>query len=448
MERPIISGTETEFAIMVKGHADDRDFRMLSFAEQRRVEEHTEPGVYRTTAGFRSDGSKLATDAGAHTEFSTAEYVDDIWGTVTHEIAGEQIVAAGLNSLVADSHIHSYSLNKRLVDDEGHAWGHHENIGMRSDEIAINESRLALIGVHSATNATYLGAGTVAFWKNGHPVFRVSQKGQHLFQAYDRGTQEDRPVVNLRDDPLAGENWVRVHDITSDSNMSPWSIWMGLGTDAIVLQLPKPRRALLESTTFAKVAQMVARDPTLKRPIDVKKSKQILPLDLQFRLVEMATDFDDREGLQDQLKPVLAEWQRVVDDLRAGRTLELLDRVEWIAKKTLMERYIAKHKGEPQDNVIIGLHDLDYVWDEISERGTGMKLRKGIWAKWTPEPAAVKHAKTTPPPTRAKIRGDHVKNSKGKLDVGWDGIKDAHGRVLPLLDPIVSKLSEVQDSWY
>jgi hypothetical protein len=316
---------------------------------------------------------------------------------VANEIAGERIVEATLQKLVAAGRIYDYKLNKRVADHNGQTWGHHENYTVRAGSLSINKAKLALLGIHLATRNIWAGAGGLQKTIKV-PTFYVAQKAIGLGCDFSPNTTSfNKPVVNLRNEPLADpEKWARVHVTSGDANMSPWSIWMSLGTTSIVLRLIEngvDLPGLRTGTNLVSVSNQVAEDHTLKRTIELQSGRRVKPIHIQVALVETALKLQEAGIFTLEEKAVLAQWQQVLDDLEADPNLAL-DRVEWLNRKHLLANCQGSKAGKP---LIQKLCDVDMLCDEISERSIGLRLRNGAWQPWMPAETEIVRAVTEPP---------------------------------------------------
>src|SRR5205085_12391590 len=68
--------------------------------------------------------------------------------------------------------------------------------------------------------------------------YQISQRAQHVsVDVSHRVRFGGRPILNLRDEPLAGGRYRRLHIIIGDANRSQYPTALKLGTTALVAQL-------------------------------------------------------------------------------------------------------------------------------------------------------------------------------------------------------------------
>jgi hypothetical protein len=451
-DQPRITGTEMEWAIWKNEGAADSNLLVPLGNMGNLVTRHLPENVWSTgVIGFLSNGARYYRDFGEHVEYATPEDTS-FWGTVTNEIAGEQIVRASLQALVEEKILKSYILSKQLIDDNGKTWGHHENYLVSSKNVEITPQKLALLGIHLATRNIFTGAGGVIRHGKNKTSFSVSQKAVGLHTDFSGNTAKDKPVVNLRDEPHAGPEWKRVHVTSGDANMSPWAMWMSLGTTSIVLRLIESRISLKElalppAFTLTALAKQVARDTSLRSNVKLANREIKTPLGIQESLLEAAHKYRSMMGLPDEESQVLDEWERIISDLKRGPIEATADRVEWVARLYMLTTEQARLEGLPSQEIMERILKVDKLWGEIGPRGLGEKLRQGTWNTWMPSETKVEAAITTPPTTtRATVRGDFIKRTKGHQSVDWASASCKDNRKVKLAPyqtdtpPILTKL--------
>ncbi len=383
---------------------------------------------------YLSNGSRMYIDSGDQLEYCTPEETS-FWGTVKNELAGEAICRDTYDNMVADSRhpLTAYKFNKRLIDDEGYTAGHHENYSSETDtNLEINAERLSLLGLHLATRNIYLGEGYARTIK-GVIDLRMAQKAPNVHLDYNKGTTGgSKPIVNLKQEPLANSRqYRRVHVTSGDANMSPWAMWMTVGTTSIVLRLIEQSYDSINiqpQITLVQMAKLVSSDLEFTQKIPLHFRSAMTAGEIQQEIVNRACIYHEKEGLSKQEIAVLDEWQRALDDLKTDPT-RLEDRSSGIAKLMLIDDYRYKLQGKhlSKEKVAQKLIILDKLWDEISDRGIGLKYRQTKWAAWMPSQDEIQKAILNPPQnTRAKIRGDLIRDHwpqiRGGGKANWDVI--------------------------
>ena len=68
--------------------------------------------------------------------------------------------------------------------------------------------------------------------------FQISQRADYIVNDFFEWVQQNRAIVNTRDEPLADPNqYRRIHFLLGDSNMAEVATALKLGTTGLVLQL-------------------------------------------------------------------------------------------------------------------------------------------------------------------------------------------------------------------
>lgn len=444
MQQRILS-TEMEYGLLVKPGAgvdfhnpDDQD----NYRPRIRplVDRYT-PGYLKSINDFYSNGSRLYVDVGTHIEYCGPEDIT-IEGAVANEIAGERIVSETLDNAKQANYLADYRLNKRVIDDEGTTWGHHENY-LAPNSILIRKDYIAIMGLHLATINLFTGSGVVISPRAKEPLtFAISQKSLGINCDYSSDTTKDKPVINLRMEAHSDQNkWTRVHVTSGDANMSPWAMRMRLGTTALVLRLIengyKAKHFDLD-ISFCQVMRQVALDTSLKKSVKLKSGKSIRPLNIQERFISAIRQLSETSEIPEEELDILSMWEQAHADLERDPAL-LADRADWVAKKQILESYMDRHDSDWQDPIVAG---LDKKWDELSPDGYGLKLRETRWKQWMPPDELIAKRQIMPPDsTRAAIRGKYIRlfaDKNNSSTVNWSYIRH-EGTDYQLRDPFATK---------
>lgn len=402
-----ITGTEMEWGIVSKTNAQDSSWEIFDPLNYHL--DYLPRGLYNLKS-FLSNGGRYYIDYGEHIEYCTPED-SSYWNTVINEIAGERILLYTLDSLIEKEFIIDYRARKSLVDDIGNSWGHHESYLCAANKININEDSLQLLGLHMATRNVWAGAGNFLGLNKRKIDFEVSARAARLDMDYENQTTVHKPVINLRNESLSDVVWNRVHVTSGDANTSPWAMWMSLATTSIVLKLIEEGHSSINielNDDLYKLAHQVGKDVDLQSIIGVNDSQKIKPIDIQKSLLALALAVDTQKDIfNEEEKLALSEWQKVLDDLEFKPKIELIDRVEWIARLCALEAQLDKQPNTKDNDLL----KLDRTWDDIGLTGIASRTRASIWRKWMPSEEKIEKAITNPPSTtRAKLRGEFVLN--------------------------------------
>jgi proteasome accessory factor A len=155
--------------------------------------------------------------------------------------------------------------------------------------------------------------------------------------------------------------------------------------------------------------------------------QELTAIQIQTEYFERVCQFANERGLSDDPvhRRVLDLWEKVLLALET-ENLSLIDQdIDWVIKKKLFERYMAKHDLE-LSSARIAQMDLAYH-DVTRSRGLFYLLeRRGMANRLTRE-LDVFEAKSIPPQTtRAKLRGDFIKSATEHhrdFTVDWVNLK-------------------------
>lgn len=384
------------------------------------------PGPPLSAEEQRSDrvlvnGARLYNDHG-HPEYATPE-CSRLRDLVAHDRAGERIVLACAAARERASDGRRVSLFKNNTDFHGMSYGCHEGYLLRRD--VPFERLYAGLMPFFVTRPVYAGAGKVGV-ETGGPlaegcVFQLSQRADFFTEEASVDTLHRRPILNTRDEPHAeARDYRRLHVICGDANMSQFATAMKLGTTSLVLSLLEagwePTFRVRRPVDAIKV---VSRDPSFRWKLELEDGGSIGAVDvLRIYHSEAARQLRGRDEETDWL---LREWQRLLDDLERD-PLSAEDRVDWVAKRRLLESFRAA-EGTGWDDPALRSLDLEYH-NVDPEAGLFYALEQGgQMAMLVTEEAIAAAAAVPPETTRAFLRGECVRRFSGSIRrIGWSRI--------------------------
>ena len=213
----------------------------------------------------------------------------------------------------------------------------------------------------------------------------------------------------------------RFHVIVGDSNLSQFATWLKIGTTALMLESLE-HEAAPEWWTLADALEahrQISRDESFQWIVPLASGKTIRAVDLQhefIRWVEKRVDLDHPEKRQ-----VLADWKETVDALQS-RPLTLHDRLDWTAKRQLLDSFREQEKLE-WDSPWLQSLDLEYHLLNQSE-GLFFALQNAGQMKQVISEAQIIHAVQHPPvSSRAYLRGRSVlKFAREMKTAQWDNL--------------------------
>jgi Pup amidohydrolase len=391
-----------------------------------------------------TNGSRLYVDH-AHPELSTPE-VTGPRDAVLWDRAGVSIMRAAMRLAAAIPQSQPIVLYKNNTDNKGASYGCHENYLMR------RATPFADIVRHLTpffiTRQVYTGAGRLGVGQDGRiAAFQLSQRADFFEVEVGLETTLKRPIINTRDEPHADpERFRRLHVIVGDANLSDTATYLKTGTTAIVLSMIE--EGFLRGRDWAParpVAEMhaVSHDTSLTHPIVMTDGRRLTALQVQWEIYERAVEFCRRsEHAEDDPEThlVLAEWEDVLTCLEQDPD-QLADRVDWVAKRSLMEGF-RRRDGLGWDSPRLQLIDLQYS-DIRPDKGLAARLeeRGSLRRMFTEEQVAVA-VDNAPEDTRAFFRGECIRRYPDAVAAAsWDSVVfDVPGREsllrVPTLEPL------------
>ena len=440
MRRRIV-GLETEYGVTCSfaGH------RRLSPDEVARYLFRRVVHWGRSSNVFLENGARLYLDVGSHPEYATPE-CDSVLDLIAHDKAGERILEALLGAAEVRLHEEGISgdvyLFKNNTDSAGNSYGCHENyLVARQGEFA----RIADILIpFFVTRQILCGAGKVLHGPRG-AQYSISQRAEHIWEGVSSATTRSRPIINTRDEPHAdAERFRRLHVIVGDSNMSEYTTFLKVGITDLVVRMVEENTVMRDLTLENPIRAIreISHDMTCKKKIRLATGRELTAIDIQTEYFERASRFLERREPSEIAARLLLDWGEAIEALRAGDLEKLEQRVDWVAKHALIERYRAKH-NLPLSHPRIALMDLAYH-DVNRERGLYYLLeRRGRMERVVPEKQIQKAMREPPQTTRARLRGEFIRQAKQKrrdYTVDWVHLKlnDQAQRTVLCKDPFRS----------
>ena len=439
MDRRIF-GLETEYGVTCtfKGQ------RRLSPDEVARYLFRRVVAWGRSSNVFLRNGSRLYLDVGSHPEYATAE-CDAIPQLIAHDRAGERILEAlvcDAERRLAEEEVNGdIYLFKNNTDSAGNSYGCHENYLIeRAGEFTKLTDRFIPFLI---SRQVICGAGKVLHTPRG-AQYCISQRADHIWEGVSSATTRSRPIINTRDEPHADADlYRRLHVIVGDSNMSETTTLLKVGSADLVLQMLESGAVMRDLTLENPIRAIreISHDVTGRKTVRLTNGRELSAFEIQVEYFEKVADFANRRGLIDDPihGRVLELWGRTLKALEAD-DMSLVEReIDWVIKRKLIDRYMAKHDltlASPR------IAQLDLAYHDISrQRGIFMIMeRAGVVERVTRE-LDVFEAKSIPPQTtRAKLRGDFIKRAQERhrdFTVDWVHLKlnDQAQRTVLCKDP-------------
>ena len=396
--------------------------------------------------GFLFNGGRLYIDMG-HVEYATPECTG-LLDLVAADRAGERLVQSALDQLgLADS----AAFFKNNIDHyTGATFGCHENYLVRR-EVPFSQVLLPTMLPFFVTRQIFAGAGRVGchtdIFEYGNAEdegvgFQLSQRADHIVTEIYQWIQFSRAIINTRDEPLADWGlYRRLHLLVGDSNMMEYATALKVGTTALVLQLlEEQERVLCDDIKLLDPVQAIrdiSRDMTYRWEVQLEDGRYTTATEIQRTYLDLAERH--LRGRDEEGDWVLDEWRFVIDALEHDPGC-LVDRVDWVAKKWLLEYFMREEGLDWQDTWIQSL-DLEYhnlnaarsLYFDLYERGM---------IKRVVSDEQINQAITHPPvDTRASARSRVMRaltDQKTRYQIDWDSICVGDDKFLSLDDPFLT----------
>jgi proteasome accessory factor A len=403
-----------------------RDMRGFSVAELSRDPDDARydanARAYATLADEHADrilanGARLYNDHG-HPEYSTPECCS-LTALVAHDRAGEAIVhqCAVRRATALGRPVTVYKNN---TDYHGASYGTHECYLARRD--VPTDVLISSLAPFLATRQVFAGSGKVC-WEGEAATagrFQISQRADFVSVEASVDTLHRRPLVNTRDEPHApADRYRRLHVISGDANMGQWATAMKVGTLALVLDwLEAGGRLELRLRDPVAAVRLFSRDVSLTARAPLADDRALTAIAVQRAYAQAVraapSDLPERDW-------VLNEWLRVLDDLETEPS-RASDRVDWIAKRSLLQSYLDA-EGLTWASPIA--QSLDLAFHDVSaDDGLHRGLEQNGAATTLVSEDDARRAEVEPPlETRAAIRGHFARmHGQAVRSVGWSSI--------------------------
>jgi proteasome accessory factor A len=405
----------------------------------------------RSSNVFLENGARLYLDVGSHPEYATPE-CDQILDVVAHDKAGERILEALLAAAEVRLHEEGISgqvyLFKNNTDSAGNSYGCHENyLVARQGEFARMADMLIPFFV---TRQIWCGAGKILHGPRG-AQFCIAQRSEHIWEGVSSATTRSRPIINTRDEPHAdAERYRRLHVIVGDSNMNEWTTFMKVGITDLALRMVEANTVMRDQTLENPIRAIreISHDVTCSKKVKLANGRELTAIQIQEEYYERTARFVDHRGGDERSLLLLREWREALDALTAQEPDQLARKVDWAAKRLIVERYREKH-GLALSHPKVALLDLAYH-DVNRTRGLYYVMERSGKAQRAVTEKAIQRAMREPPQTtRAKLRGDFIKHAKAKhrdYTVDWVHLKlnDQAQRTVLCKDPFRSQDERVE----
>ncbi|HEY5627550.1 MAG TPA: proteasome accessory factor PafA2 family protein, partial [Nitrospira sp.] len=350
-----IFGLETEYGLLINQERPDHSptwfahkIRDHLFHTQRQGlldlhhRGHDEPPG---NGGFLTNAGRMYLDMG-HLEYASPE-CHSLTDAVATDRAGDAILQQAIQDLGLADHV---ALIKNNIDHETDAtFGSHENY-LVTRRFPFTRRGLGPLVTFLVTRQIFTGSGRVGSaspqdaWIQmdrlivprasvGHRhggmslPYQISQRADYIVNDFFEWVQQNRAIVNTRDEPLADPNqYRRIHLLLGDSNMAEYATALKLGTTGLVLQLIEEGKAPqdLDINEPVEALQEISQDQERQWLVQLQTGKTMSAIDVQEEFRDAAEQ--QYRGQDEETDWVLDQWASVLQDLR-GDYEKLVGRV-------------------------------------------------------------------------------------------------------------------------
>ena len=196
---------------------------------------------------------------------------------------------------------------------------------------------------------------------------------------------------------------------------------------AILLRMIEDPQCTLPDFTLEnpiRAIREISHDLEMKRSVRLANGREVTALEMQADFLGRALKYADTRGLPDDELRALEMWEETITQLQ-NDAMKLDRQLDWVIKYNLIENYRAKHDIE-LGHAKIALVDLQYH-DIRTRSGLFYRLQeRGMAERTLTDEQATTAIDVPPQTTRAKLRGDFVRQAKEKkrdYTVDWVHLK-------------------------
>ena len=333
---------------------------------------------------FLANGARIYLDTG-HLEWASPETSDPYQALVYDRAGALELVAAANVSTPQLGGGRLVIVKNNLDYQSGITYGCHENYSLRNRTASGHETIHQVVQrlvPFLVTRQILCGAGRLGASQVPYTGFQLSQRADFITDVSSVQTRESRPIVNLRDEPLANNReYARLHLILGDSNMAEYSTFLKLGMTGILLDMiemdaPLPRFILVQP---AEDISRVSRDLNFRYNLALTDGSSLTALAIQREYWQAARAFVmKQEDSEEWARHIIQLWDNTLTVLEQhrGQAALQLD-LDWAIKRRLF--------GEILFSAGMTWHELD-AWELILAQTWQLSLPSDPpvmgWDKW------------------------------------------------------------------
>src|SRR5262249_1442246 len=141
------------------------------------------------------------------------------------------------------------------------------------------------------------------------------------------------------------ERFRRLHVIVGDSNMCEWTTFMKVGITDLVLRMVEANTVMrdLSLENPIRAIREISHDIGCTRSVKLANGREVSASDMQIEYLEKTERFIERRGADPASKQLLESWRDSLEALQDGDPERMGRRIDWVTKRLMIERYMAKH---------------------------------------------------------------------------------------------------------
>ena len=249
-------------------------------------------------------------------------------------------------------------------DGKGHSYGSHLNVCMtRSAWQDVFERRmhpaLFFLAAFQVSSIVITGAGKTGSERGPRVPWQISGRADFFEQIVGLETSYHRPLVNSRDESHCVAHAkgdarspapARLHSIFFDHTLCHVATWLKAGLMQIVVAMIEAgrvdRRLILRWPLQA--VRRWSRDPGLRARARLVGGMSVTAVELQRMFLDGAARFVSAGGCRAAVPDadaIVAAWADTLDRLEARDFDVLARRLDWVRKRSLIERALATSHG-------------------------------------------------------------------------------------------------------
>jgi hypothetical protein len=336
-------------------------------------------------------------------------------------------------------------------DGHGHSWGGHMSVMLsRSAYDWIFGQRmhyLLWLASAQASSIILTGAGKVGSeHRRCDAAYQISQRADFFECLRSIDTTIHRPLVNTRNEALAGEEFARLHCIFHDTTLCHTSLLLRAGLMQIFLAMIEAEMIDVHLCFEEPLAAVHAfsADPTLQTKARLIDGRWVTSVEHQMLLLECAENLLDGDAKLHipGLEQLLSTWSAMLEAFRKNDRMYLARHIDWVAKLAVLDRAASTYS---LDFSAPPMKALDLAWSDLENGIYFSHERTQAVDRLATDDEIQRAAEEAPEDTRAYTRSRIIRAFGGRRDlmIDWHQVvvarKNGKRAVVKLPDPGAGK---------